>query len=677
MFDQFTYITILLYLSGGLATVIGWYALVRAHEQPRQYVTTFVGLTVIAIAIWSFAYGMLLISSDQTVVYWYYAVWVGAVLLPITWPAFTLSYVEGGRWFTRKRLVALTIVPTVAILMLLAHDYHDLFVVIDHAVRDELGYPVEHAGPAYDLFVGYSYAIVAGSVIALAHEVSKVSGNHRRQASVLLVSGTVPVVFGLMTVYRVSPLSGIDLTPIAFTVTSVGVAWAVLEYRLFDLVPLARETVFEEIVDPIFVLDGRRTIIDCNDAARGIVPMNEPIGRHVEVALPGIERAIDEAGPNLLPISQPNQEWYEVREIDVEAPDDTNEGSVITLTDVTDRRRTERLSATMIENVSDVIVIHEESGVMRYVSPSSEHVLGYAPEELEGELPVTFVHPDDEDAVVDSFVRASESGTERFEYRVQHADGTWRTVETIAKNLLDDQFVKGVLTTTRDVSERRRYEQRLEVMNRVLRHDMRNELNVISGYVELVLDSDLDRATEEKVLIVKDRTDKLISLSEKARNVDYGLHTEESVSAEIVDIVARTVQEIRRRCPEATIDVETPEEIWVTADEQIATAIDALLENAIEHNEGSEPTIAVRIEPTTVDEIGYVDSMVADDGPGIPVEERQTLKAGTESALSHASGIGLWVVHWLVEGWNGEVLFEEHDSGGMTVTIRLLRATIE
>jgi diguanylate cyclase (GGDEF)-like protein/PAS domain S-box-containing protein len=125
-------------------------------------------------------------------------------------------------------------------------------------------------------------------------------------------------------------------------------------------------------------------------------------------------------------------------------------------------RRSEERFRSVVQNASDIVSIVTPEGV-RYVSPAVERVLGYPPSEVE-EHKDALIHQDDRErvaaAVVEAFGRADGKPIE-FECRVRHADGSWRAVETVAKNLIANEAIGGVLLTTRDVTDRTRLESEL------------------------------------------------------------------------------------------------------------------------------------------------------------------------------------------------------------------------
>lgn len=140
------------------------------------------------------------------------------------------------------------------------------------------------------------------------------------------------------------------------------------------------------------------------------------------------------------------------------------------LEDVTDRRRAEEaLRASeerfrsLVQNASDLVSILDADGVVRYESPSHQRVLGLFPEEHAGRNVLDLVHPEDRQAVYDALRRLVENPEEivTFEYRLCHRDGSWRTLESTASNLLSQAAVAGIVLNSHDITDRKRAEEKL------------------------------------------------------------------------------------------------------------------------------------------------------------------------------------------------------------------------
>src|SRR4028118_1383472 len=131
----------------------------------------------------------------------------------------------------------------------------------------------------------------------------------------------------------------------------------------------------------------------------------------------------------------------------------------------------ERRFHALTENALDIVMVTRPDGAIRYLSPSVERVLGYTPEEVLGTNTAEYVHPDDlERAFGELEALLSKPGVhpEAVETRVRHKDGSWRHLEGMATNLLDDPAVEGLVFNQRDVTDRVRAEEEVRRLNREL-----------------------------------------------------------------------------------------------------------------------------------------------------------------------------------------------------------------
>jgi len=175
---------------------------------------------------------------------------------------------------------------------------------------------------------------------------------------------------------------------------------------------------------------------------------------------------------------------------------------VSVMEDITERRRAAETLAekehhfrSLIENAQDIITIIDTNGTIVFQSPAAEKLLGRRPEEFVGKNAFAFIHPDDV-AEAQAAIRHAVEGREApktWPFRLQHANGSWRTMEGIGK-LLPGGEIPQIVVNSRDVTETRaraeqlRQSQKMEAVGRLaggIAHDFNNLLTVITGYVEL------------------------------------------------------------------------------------------------------------------------------------------------------------------------------------------------
>jgi signal transduction histidine kinase len=165
-----------------------------------------------------------------------------------------------------------------------------------------------------------------------------------------------------------------------------------------------------------------------------------------------------------------------------------------------------------------------------------------------------------------------------------------------------------------------------------------------------------------------------VVLATKVRDAERTLGRTDSLVTEldVVELVSDRVEEIRRERPFAEIALDVPEgPTIVESSDLLGVALDNVLENAIVHTSSLSPMVEVTVRRDEYEGEPSVDVVVADDDPGIPPPEREVLVNGQETPLQHGSGIGLWLVNWIVSESMGAVSFGENDPTGSVVSLHL------
>lgn len=203
----------------------------------------------------------------------------------------------------------------------------------------------------------------------------------------------------------------------------------------------------------------------------------------------------------------------------------------------------------------------------------------------------------------------------------------------------------------------------LTMNQRVLRHNLRNELSVVDGHLQ-----NLERrvGTDDRdVGVARHHLDEVLATSERARRILDIWESDQRRELDAVAVVADAVERVRDRYPDADVELAAAGDATVAAHPALGDAVYELLANAVEHNaDDVSVTATVRNSPG-----GDVVVEVADTGPGVPENERRVLDQPEETSLSHASGLGLWFVYWTVRESGGRVEFD--DAPDTPVRIRL------
>jgi len=223
----------------------------------------------------------------------------------------------------------------------------------------------------------------------------------------------------------------------------------------------------------------------------------------------------------------------------------------------------------------------------------------------------------------------------------------------------------GYVIVFRDITQRDHYQQQLEVTQRVLRHNLRNDMNIIQGWA-----SQLEQLTNgsEAVTRITETATNLIDLSEKMRTmIEIEESPDKDLSYDPVPAIEETVSDFERDYEDThiNINVETPANIAIPHEDVIHMPVNNLIENAIKHNDAERKEIDITI--TSSEETVAIH--IQDNASEIPEMEKKVIKNQSENPLEHGSGIGLWLTHWGVYQADGQIQFSFDESSGNTVTL--------
>jgi len=545
-------VALLVSVAVGAATgILAW------RERPKPGATPLVALLV-GQTLWSVCIIFRIQAEHiQTKEFWMAIAWIGVGLVPVGWVLFALEYTGRDQYVRPRYVAALCVIPLVTELLVLTSGLHGLIDVT--YVPTGTGFiNFQYSGVWYWVAAVYTYILGSIGVIALLELITSQAMAFRGQGAALLVGLAVPWGTNILFVTGQLPFTGIDPTPIAFSISGVAYLGAITRFRLLGTSPAPRKRgrrkFFDELPAGAVVLDTNDNVVDVNAYGARLLGRDE-------------DDLIGTAGADVLP-------------------------------------EYDRL-------------------------PRDGQLAGY----------VTF-DADDKECPHDVHVCGVE-------------------------NVRGDPI--GRIVTFHDVSEHVRQQQRLAVLNRALRHNIRNETNVVSGFVDrLAADAGTD---PDDIAVVKERIRRIEELGEKGRQaIDvFDAATSSTHPRSLDALLTDHVTEARATHPTADVTYDGP-----ASDATVPAALDAvfenLIENAITHN---TDTAHVEIAAAVADD--HVTVTVTDDGPGIEPGELAVIDQGVETALEHGSGLGLWVVKWGVDVAGGTIDFAENDPHGTVVTVTVPR----
>ncbi len=526
---------------------------------------------MVAVAIWSagaaLEYATVGIPGK---ILWAKVQYLGVLSCPVFFLLLALEYNHLDRWLTRRTIGLLFVVPAFTLILAVTNEWHGLIwpsvtptgapeanlALYDHGIGFWLG------------SVGYSYLLMAIGTGLLIRAALRFPPLYRRQSIMLVIAALGPWLVNAVYVAGLSPLPGLELTPLVMVFTGIIFAWNILGLHLLDLAPVARETLVETMADGMVVLDDHDRVVDINPAAQRLFGRPTPIqlgqpATAVFAPWTDWEACCGDirAGRVELSLGDAASHTYELAISPLNSRRDRYSGRLVVIRDITERKaaqteiellnhelearvlqRTRDLDATqqrfrqVVTSISDHVFalrVKSDGGIETlYSSPRLAEMAGFAPLELGDDFVAAMrrvAHPDDAETVRAFYAGLLTGGGGEMEYRWLRADKTIAWVRTSARIETQgtDKIVFGVSS---DITERKRMEQ-VAVENRALAeldmlrtelvgnvsHELRTPLGLIKAASTTLLRQDVIFPPETQAKILQgisseaDRLEQLVA----------------------------------------------------------------------------------------------------------------------------------------------------------------------
>jgi len=263
-----------------------------------------------------------------------------------------------------------------------------------------------------------------------------------------------------------------------------------------------------------------------------------------------------------------------------------------------------------------------------------------------------------------------------YQSEIRHTERLHRRIDNLEARTYDDdiefngstewQAIGNALDRLSTTLARR--EQMLLVLNRFLRHNLRNDLNVAVGHAADIKREATGENEQQRAETMESAIDSVLSTADRVRLTEKLIDptATDDRPVDLAGLLTGRIEETTADSPALTVTLDASEQVWVRGGETLSFAIEELLANVAAH---SKPNPVARITVTTTG--NYVTVRIADNGPGIHPDEAAVITGDQEiTPLQHSSGLGLWLVNWIVRRHEGQLSIPETDDG-TTVVITL------
>lgn len=513
---------------------------------------TFAGL-LLAAAWWAF-FGSLEFATTniEMRVFWAKVEYLGIASIPPLWFLFTLQYSQHPSRNDR-RFTFLMIVPVVMLMLVFTNEWHHLIWQSVHPVEgtERLAVEYDH-GIGFWILTVYNYIILLTGTFVLVIAAIRFPALYRRQATSIIAGALIPWISNLLYILNIGGFGIFDPTPVSFVLTGAIFAIGVFRFYLFDVVPIAQDSVIESMRDGVIVFDPNGRLAYSNPAARSMLP-----------AVTWTERSPDkvfEAYPEIKEASQDNHLVSDGIEIGEQArriielhnefitgPGGEINGRVMILRDITERKKFEErllIQSVALDSAANGIIITDRDGITTYINKGFTEITGCLSEDIIGKNPrilkSQIQHPEFYEKMWNTILAGKVWSGELINRRKNGS--LYPEEQAISPVLNSSGRITHFIGIKQDISERKHIEQMRDDLMKALVHDLRNPLNSILLSLEMfsiLPESGAENITTEQMLQVsKDNVRRMMGMVNAILDVGRLESGQMPLNREMVNLIA-------------------------------------------------------------------------------------------------------------------------------------------
>ena len=398
-------------VSTGLIALLGLLLFIAIWEQRNLPGAAPLAFLIIAVNWWVFAATMEdIIATEALKIQWAKLQYFAIETAPVLWLLFALEYSRLTYRLParlRRSLAWLWVFPALIIVAVLTNEKHGLIWSQIVQVGETLRY--DH-GFLFWIAAAYNYILMTSGALILFWMIPRASHANAMQTAILVIGAILPFVANILYLLKLLPLSTGDLTPSALMFTCVLYAWGIFRFRLFDLVPVARETLVDRLADGMLVIDNQERLLYVNPAIQQLFKLPEKAQKSafsLKTRFPGIDAGQAFAShPDFLQRIRDNQigeieisdrrgqpRYFKLNIDQLSAKDRQFAGKMVLLQDITSIKVSEARFRSIVDIVPDAILLVNEFSEIVLANAQCTSILGYASNELIG-MRVAEILPD-------------------------------------------------------------------------------------------------------------------------------------------------------------------------------------------------------------------------------------------------------------------------------------------
>lgn len=497
------YFSLVLLVSAFVLIYIGYYS----WKRDKIYIS----ISLLPVAIYAFGYAFeILCTSIEQVKFWIKVEYIGIAFLPVAWLMFALNFTGYKEKIKKSTLMLVYIVPVITLIMNYTNDFHHLFYIKLYMNNNGI-FPIVEIikGPFYWINITYTYALMIISLIIFILAYFKSASIVRKQILLLIIAWVIPWISDIIYMFRLLSFN-VDLCPLAFSFSGLISSFAILNFKLVKLTPIALEKVFSNMLDGVIILDSENNMINFNNSSKNIISELKHIeasGKKIDEVLKEYKEILKAVNSNfynesLTTIKNNGQlKCYKVNINNICEKSGKFIGKILILNDVTEiELQREKLSGnlnflqTLMDAIPNPIYSKDEQGVYNHCNIAFTEFLGIKREQIIGNT----VNEVFEENLAEIYNKSDKNlkekkGIQVYESKLMHEEGTYHDVifsKSVVENKQgNDEGLVGVII---DITEQKKIEEKINKLLKLKEAMIKigysiNEKTNINDLLQLIL----------------------------------------------------------------------------------------------------------------------------------------------------------------------------------------------
>ncbi|MFY9639234.1 MAG: histidine kinase N-terminal 7TM domain-containing protein [Methanobacterium sp.] len=484
-----------------ISTIITLYLSFYSWNKRSNPDALYFSFLMLAVSIWTITGSLEMASiSISTKILWSQISYLGIVFVGPLWLLFTLSYTDNEKWIKLKFIGPLMVIPVVILFLVATNGWFGLiWPTITPSSSQPGALLIYGHGIGFYIYAIYTYILIFLGILLLIKFLIQSPKVYQKQVFMVLIAALIPFLANAIYIAQISPVKGLDITPFAFTLTGILVAWSIFKFKMLDIIPVAYNNLFDKMSSGALVIDSLKRIVDINKAAEIILGINQSfIGSYIENDLDQLKdiyplENIKSKIKTEIKIDSPSATWLDLQITPLDKKDQLL-GWLITFIDISARKKAESLLTKSEKDYRDLvnhslvgIYKTDRNGELLFANNSLANIFGYnSAEDIKG-IMITSLYKNLNDR--DIILKKLEEKGKLEEYEVEMVTRTGKPVDVLISAKRDGETISGMIM---DITENKKSQDLVkksllekEMLLKEIHHRVKNNLMVISSLLSL------------------------------------------------------------------------------------------------------------------------------------------------------------------------------------------------